>query len=206
MKLIRTFLLTGLTISLFQVAVAQDFEVNSPDGKIKLLISNGEKLTWSVTFGDRMIVNPSETGFQFKNEPPMAGNFEITDSKKETIRETWIPVVRSKHAEVLNHCAQLHLFLREKGEQKRQMEMTFRAYNDGIAFQYKLFRAAKVGDRQITRELTTLEYLILTGYDINGDPIYVADTAVLFDSDFYQYFWDYDNNGLRLVQLRFYPK
>jgi hypothetical protein len=27
----------------------------------------------------------------------------------------------------------------------------------------------------------------------------------LFDEDFYQYFWDYDNNGLRLAQLRFYP-
>jgi hypothetical protein len=60
--------------------------------------------------------------------------------------------------------------------------------------------------KNVTRELTTLEYLILTGYDANGDPVYVADTAVLFDSDFYQYFWDYDNNGLRLVQLRFYPK
>jgi hypothetical protein len=27
---------------------------------------------------------------------------------------------------------------------------------------------------------------------------------VLFEDDFFQYFWDYDNNGLRLAQLRFY--
>jgi len=27
----------------------------------------------------------------------------------------------------------------------------------------------------------------------------------LFDARYYSYFWDYDNNGLRLVQLRFYP-
>jgi hypothetical protein len=27
----------------------------------------------------------------------------------------------------------------------------------------------------------------------------------IFDSAFYQYFWDFDYNGLRLVQLRFYP-
>jgi len=27
----------------------------------------------------------------------------------------------------------------------------------------------------------------------------------LFDARYYSYFWDFDNNGLRLVQLRFYP-
>ncbi len=59
--------------------------------------------------------------------------------------------------------------------------------------------------RNVTQQLTTIEYQIITGYDANGNPIYVQDTATLFDSDFYQYLWDYDNNGLRLVQLRFYP-
>ncbi len=60
--------------------------------------------------------------------------------------------------------------------------------------------------RNVTKELTTIDYMIVTGYDLNGDPIYVEDTASLFDSDFYQYLWDYDNLGLRLVQLRFYEK
>jgi alpha-glucosidase len=44
----------------------------------------------------------------------------------------------------------------------RQMELIVRAYNDGTAFQYKLFRAAKPGERQITKELTT--------FSIPGDP------------------------------------
>ena len=34
---------------------------------------------------------------------------------------------------------------------------------------------------------------------------YQWTTINLFDPMLYQYFWDYDNNGLRLVQLRFYP-
>jgi hypothetical protein len=54
--------------------------------------------------------------------------------------------------------------------------------------------------RNVTQELTTIDYYIL-----QDDGSLVHDTAVLFDADFYQYFWDYDNNGLRLVQLRFYP-
>lgn len=60
--------------------------------------------------------------------------------------------------------------------------------------------------RNVTRQLTTIDYQILVGYEADGTtPIYVQDSAILFDSDFYQYLWDYDNNGLRLVQLRFYP-
>ncbi len=43
----------------------------------------------------------------------------------------------------------------------------------------------------VTKELTTLT---------------IGSTTVnLFDAPYYGFFWDYDNNGLRLAQLRFYP-
>jgi len=32
-----------------------------------------------------------------------------------------------------------------------------------------------------------------------------TELVPLFDNSYYGYFWDYDNNGLRLAQLRFYP-
>jgi len=36
--------------------------------------------------------------------------------------------------------------------------------------------------------------------------LYIDGVRVgLFDNKAYQYFWDYDNNGLKLAQLRFYP-
>ncbi len=38
--------------------------------------------------------------------------------------------------------------------------------------------------------------------DLDGDG--VIERYSLFDDALYGYFWDYDNNGLRLVQLRFY--
>jgi hypothetical protein len=56
-----------------------------------------------------------------------------------------------------------------------------------------------------TKTLTTIQYQIPI-YDAEGNVIgYQNEEALLFDPDFYQYYWDYDNNGLRLVQLRFYP-
>lgn len=51
---------------------------------------------------------------------------------------------------------------------------------------------------RVTKELTTLLL------DTDGDNI--VDTRIgIFDPALQDYFWDYDNNGLRLAQLRFYP-
>jgi hypothetical protein len=36
---------------------------------------------------------------------------------------------------------------------------TVRAYDDGIAFRYKLYRSEKIGARHITKELTTDAFL-----------------------------------------------
>jgi len=59
--------------------------------------------------------------------------------------------------------------------------------------------------RNVTTELTTITYQIPIIDEFGNVTGYVTQTANLFESVFYQYFWDYDNNGLRLVQLRFYP-
>lgn len=49
---------------------------------------------------------------------------------------------------------------------------------------------------KVTKELTT----ILADVDGNG-----LRRVGIFDDEFFGYFWDYDNYGLRLAQLRFYP-
>ena len=50
----------------------------------------------------------------------------------------------------------------------------------------------------VSKELLTLFV------DTDGDG--VADKRVgIFDEELWQYFWDYDNHGCKLVQLRFYP-
>jgi hypothetical protein len=52
--------------------------------------------------------------------------------------------------------------------------------------------------RNVSKELLTLW--------IDTDDDGIPDTRVgLFDDAAYQYFWDYDNHGLKLAQLRFYP-
>lgn len=45
--------------------------------------------------------------------------------------------------------------------------------------------------------------LLYVWADIDGDGD--IDRTELFDEDFEAYWWDYDNAGLKLVQMRFYP-
>ena len=139
-------------------AIAQDFSVKSPDNNIVVNINSNEKLTYSVTFKGQSVIDKSPMGFEFRDEQPMTGNFEVTDQKTKSVNEKWIPVIKSKHAEIIDNYNELHLYLKEKSAPMRQMELIVRAYNDGTAFQYKLFRAAKPGERQITKETDNFQY------------------------------------------------
>jgi len=52
------------------ISLAQDFKVTSPDHNIVFNVSNSEKLTYSITFNGQPVINSSQLGFEFKNEPP----------------------------------------------------------------------------------------------------------------------------------------
>ncbi len=49
----------------------------------------------------------------------------------------------------------------------------------------------------VTKQLTTILY----DYDADG----TVERVPLFDDAYEGYFWDYDNSGLKHVQMRFYP-
>lgn len=143
-------------------AYTQEFALSSPDKSIVVNVYTGDNLSYLVKFKGESIIDLSSLGFEFKDEPPLAGSFAVLSSSIRSVDEKWIPVVKSKHAEISNTFNELHLILMEKAVPMRQMEFFVRAYNDGIAFQYKLPRSSKIGDRQITREVTT--------FSVPGDP------------------------------------
>ncbi len=134
---------------------AQKLSVTSPDNKITVVVENEETLSYSVLFEGKVIVNPSTLGFALKGEPDLSGNFSVLEENTDSVQESWNPVVRSKHEVVNNNYNELHIQFKEKSEKQRRMDLFVRAYDDGIAFRYKLFRAEKIGIREIQKELTT---------------------------------------------------
>ena len=55
----------------------------------------------------------------------------------------------------------------------------------------------KMGFQNVSKEVLTLVI------DVDGDG--VLERLGLFDEELYEYFWEYDNHGLKIAQLRFYP-
>ena len=119
-----------------QMARSQVIKVLSPDNTIAFTLTSADTLSYHVTFKGKEIISQSRLGFEFKNEEPMYGDFDITDKSYKTINETWIPVVRSKHAKVNNIYNELILKLKEKSGPMRELDFEVHAFDDGVAFRY----------------------------------------------------------------------
>ncbi len=150
------------------MAKAQQFELMSPGRKVTVVVNTSGTLSYSLVCNDKTVVLDSPLGFEFANEPAMGTGLEVTDKKTQTIHETWRPVVPSKHSLVRNDCNELQLSLKETTGWRRRMDICFRAFDDGIAFRYTLYRSALIGGRKITKELTS--------FRLPGNPkVWMAD-------------------------------
>ncbi|SEW43395.1 alpha-glucosidase [Chitinophaga sp. YR573] len=148
------FLLCILSCRVF----AQDISINSPDNRITIHINTAGVLEYSINKDATPLISPSSLGFEFKHEPAMGADMAILDTITRLVNDTWTPVVKSKHASINNNYREIEIRLKEKGGLMRRMDLFFRAYNDGIAFRYKLYRSRKTGNREITKELTGFRF------------------------------------------------
>ncbi|MFN8256297.1 MAG: glycoside hydrolase family 97 protein [Bacteroidales bacterium] len=155
-------ILSIILLVVYANSISQVLSVQSPDKKIKIIIDTTGQLTYSITFNGNEMVKPSPLGFEFKNEAPLKGNFSVLQKKEGSVNESWKPVVKSKHALVADNYNYLNLKLREKEGLYRELGLSLRVYNDGVAFRYNLYRGEKIGQREITKELT--------GFNIAGNP------------------------------------
>jgi len=137
---------------------AQDISISSPDSRITIHVSTTGVLEYSVNKDATLLISPSSLGFEFKHEPAMGAGMVVLDTITRSVNETWTPVVKSKHASINNNYREIEIRLREKEGLMRRMDLFFRAYNDGIAFRYKLYRSRKTGNREITKEITGFRF------------------------------------------------
>ena len=134
------------------------YAVKSPDAAIEFRVLTDGELGYTLSYGGRELIARSRLGFEFQDEKPMMGDFEVIgEPKAETgLVEAWKSVVRTRHADIRLTYSRLVLKLRERGGERRRMDLTVQVYNDGVAFRYTLFSRANPGERHITDELTEL--------------------------------------------------
>ncbi|MDR1153350.1 MAG: glycoside hydrolase family 97 N-terminal domain-containing protein, partial [Bacteroidales bacterium] len=164
-----------------QRANAQSYAVASPDQSVSVRIEATDQLQYSVTFAGQPVIAESSLGFAFNGEPDLQKDLSVVRAVSSSRHDVWTPVVKSKHAKITDACNELVLVTEEKAGLRRRMDIVFRAYDDGVAFRYRLYRSGHIGNRQLTGELTT--------FHIPGNPAawvveYATPYASSYESEF----------------------
>ena len=138
-------LLLGLALSV-PVRAADNLSVASPDGNVVIsfaLKSNpapylpGVRAYYRVSYAGNLVLTDSPLGLDFEGSPALDHGFEITSTDHHSHNDSWTNRFGTLR-DVPDHYNQLRVSLREKQSPGRDLDVIFRAYNEGGAFRYFL--------------------------------------------------------------------
>lgn len=105
--------------------------VSSPNGKIRLVVTIGDQLKYSVYYGDELVLQDNALALQVGNER-FGDKPQLKGRERSRIDEVIKPVVPLKYATVPNRANQLSLTF------KGGIGVDFRAYDNGIAYRFNI--------------------------------------------------------------------
>lgn len=146
-------LLLIMSFSMLNAAAKEKtYKVTSPDKTIELQIGVSDKIQFSVLESGKEIISPSTIALELDNQT-LGLQPVVKNVIRQSIEETITPVVKIKEAKVSNNCNELKLLL------KGDYAISFRAYNEGVAYR---FETAKTGEITVVSE--TGEYVFPENY------------------------------------------
>lgn len=151
--MIREIILTSTLFLLSGTVVGAEEVLTSPDGDIRLTFDiNDGKPTYTVDFKGKQIIAPSHLGLRLFSDSgrntvssqgkkagadalSLADGFELSGTARSGHDETWTSVWGEETA-VRNHYNEMTVTLKQPAFD-RTMLITFRAFDDGVAFRYE---------------------------------------------------------------------
>lgn len=126
----RLLLLLAIMLPAVLRVSAQRVEtLTSPDGKVRIEVAVGERLTYSAFYGSEPILKDCPLSLQIGKEV-FGTKPKLKSTQRIKIDETIRPVVPLKFAEVPNKANQLRLTF------KGGITVDFRAYDNGVAYRF----------------------------------------------------------------------
>lgn len=138
----RLAILGSLLLVVFGVSPVGAEALRSPDGRVAVSFQiadhEGDKacLVYQVTYKGRAVLAPSRLAIE-QDGTLLGRDLEIVRQTGSAEDSTWRPVYGERSA-VRDHYRQCVVELRETSGRNRSLEVTFRAYNEGIAFCFAL--------------------------------------------------------------------
>lgn len=154
----RTGYILGLIIScgfLQGCTPTSSWELSSPDNSIRFIVENkktseDQQLHYTVRYQDSLVLNDSRLGLILDNIELGKNARLVSVGDVKTIHEAYL-LKSGKQLNTVNNCKELTLTF--EGKESVQFELIARAYNDGVAFRYRI---PSVSDEMhtISEELT----------------------------------------------------
>jgi len=146
------FLLIALCSS--TVLFGKDYVLKSPDRnyQITVTIDDKGKLTYSVNYKGSMIILPSSMGIIAEDSLELGQNVKVVSINRESHKEEWTPVYGERES-YTDKYRQIVLKLNEI-ETEYSTEISFRAYNEGVAFMYRFSNQNNIDTLRIVEEMS----------------------------------------------------
>ena len=136
----------------------KSIEIVSPDQFLRAEVSIADSaLSYCISAGDRLVIDTSALGFEFKNQAPLTGPFSLVNVVEKSTDEQW-EQVWGEQRWIKDQHQQTTITLRETAGKKREFDLIFKVFNDGVSFRYAMPQQFGVDSVFITNELTEFNF------------------------------------------------
>tara|TARA_A100001391_G_scaffold195897_2_gene173743 strand:+ start:1607 stop:3481 length:1875 start_codon:yes stop_codon:yes gene_type:complete len=136
---------------------AVDLAVHSPSGRHTIGFTLLEGVPhYRVSYDETVILGDSQLSLDIAVDS-FGGPFVIEGTRTDSRRSSWTPVAGSKasYPDAYNETV---VELREATGKKRRLDLTFRAYDEGVAFRYTIAEQAGIADFVIQSENSEFQF------------------------------------------------
>lgn len=127
---------------------ADTLQVRSPSGKISVKVWMGKQLSYTVSYENKTILEPSLIDLQLENNRSLSINNTIRSSSLKTINEQIISPVPEKRKIIPDRYTLLSIVFRQP------YKVEFRVYDDGVAYRICTFFKDSVNIRNEVAEFS----------------------------------------------------
>lgn len=131
MKNLSKLLLIVLMMTYVTISAQKEFSLLSPDKKIEVKVSVGEKIEFSVLKNGKALIFPSPLAMNVNANVMLGVNTKVKNSKTNSVNQVLLREVRQKSKEVRENYNELTINFKEN------FALSFRSFNEGIAYRFE---------------------------------------------------------------------
>ena len=149
MKNLSKLLVIVLMMTYVTISAQKEYSLLSPDKKLEMKVSVGEKIEFSILKNGKALISPSPLAMNVNENVMLGVNAKVINTKTNSVNQILQREVRQKSKEVRENYNELQITFKEN------FALSFRAFNEGIAYR---FETSLDGDVRVNSETYSVNF------------------------------------------------